>query len=80
MEGLAKALPGSVVYDRIVGKGQTLTLWGRARSAPSVYRLGRNLISSKWFETANLEVINTTIVDGESMSEFELTVRERNDS
>ncbi|NKB62597.1 MAG: hypothetical protein GKR95_10905 [Gammaproteobacteria bacterium] len=77
---LARTLPAGTAYDRVARVDGKLILKGRTKLAASVYSLGHDLRSSKWFSDVSLEVINTAVENGQSISEFQLIVIEANEA
>ena len=74
---LTNRLPSTVAYDQLRKEHGKLRINGRARSALMVYRLTRNLTSSKWLTQVKLEFVNSVIANGNRISEFEITAVEK---
>ncbi len=72
---LARKLPEGVYFTALKTGGDGLALQGIAQSNARVSALMRNLDSSEWFSSPQLEVINVREKGAERLSEFSLNVK-----
>jgi len=77
-DDMVRKLPKGVYFTKLQKKNRDMTLEGFAQSNARVSSLMRNLESSEWFTSADLDVINVT--DGEEggsrVSKFNLKVKQ----
>lgn len=77
-DDLVTKLPKGVFYDNVSKANGKLTIAGKAQSNNRVSALMRNLDSSDWFDNTSLKVVNVVDQDGQSVSSFNVEVKEEN--
>lgn len=77
-DDLVTKLPKGVFYDTIAKANGKLTIAGKAQSNNRVSALMRNLDSSEWFDNSSLKVVDVVDQDGQSVSSFNVEVKEEN--
>ncbi len=73
---LVRKMPEGVYLTSVKHSGQTTALQGVAQSNARVSALMRNLSSSEWFASPELDVINVKDKGGDRVSEFALKVKQ----
>lgn len=76
-DDLVNKIPEGVFYDSIQKSGASLNIKGQSQSNERVSRLMKNLDNSEWFDNSSLKVVDVLALNGVSVSEFDISVREQ---
>lgn len=79
-DDLVNKIPEGVFYDSIQKNGTRLNIKGQSQSNERVSRLMKNLDDSDWFDNSSLKVVDVLALNGVSVSEFDISVREQQKS
>lgn len=69
---IVKSIPEGVSLEKLVQKGNKITINGVAQSNARVSSFMRNLEKSEWLKNPDLDIIETKLKDGSKLSNFTL--------